>query len=90
MLVIFPVAFPLTVLTTSEEFSGSLEFSHVREPPNFFKCEVRSAPFLVCNPFLNAMCRAQQIAGLQVSCGKGLIENISQAAPLQASTGEHS
>ena len=36
--------------------------SHVREPPNFFQCEVRHAPFLVCNPFLDAICRAQQRA----------------------------
>ena len=74
MLVIFPVAFPLTVLTTSEEYSGSLEFSHVREPPNFFKCEVRSAPFLVCNPSLNAMCRAQQIAGCKCRVGKAWLK----------------
>ena len=37
--------------------------SHVREPPNFFKCEVRRAPFLVFNPVLDAICRAQQREG---------------------------
>ena len=40
---------------------------HVREPPKFFMCEVRRAPFLVCNPFLDAICRAQQRAGCIVS-----------------------
>ena len=50
---------PLTLFTTSEEYSSR----HVREPPNLFMCEVRRAPFLVCNPFLDAICRAQPPAG---------------------------
>ena len=33
--------------------------SHVREWPNFFKCEVRRAPFLVCNPSLDAISNVQ-------------------------------
>ena len=47
--------------------------SHVREPPNFFQCEVRRAPFLVCSPFLDAMCRAQQIAGCKCCVGKACL-----------------
>ena len=56
-----PITFPLTLLATSEEYQSWS--SHVREPPNFFKCEVRGAPFLVCNPFCDAICRAQPRAG---------------------------
>ena len=47
---------------------------HVREPPNFFMCEVRRAPFLVCNPFLDAICRAQQRAGRKCFMGKAALK----------------
>ena len=58
---------------------------HSRKPPNFFQCEVRRAPFLVCNPFLDAAtCKSQ------VFHGKGCFETRSQTAHLQARTGEHS
>ena len=59
---------PLTLFTTSAEYSGSLE-ADMSE----LKCEV-SAPFLVCNPFLNAMCRAQQIAGCKCFMGKAALK----------------
>ena len=45
-----------------------------RESPNLFKCEVRRAPLLVCNPLLNAMCRAQQIAGCKCCVGKACLK----------------
>ena len=64
--------------------------SHVREWPNFFKCEVRRAPFLVCNPSLDAICRAQQRAGCKCFMGKAALKTRSQAAHLQTRTGEHS
>ena len=35
---------PLTLFTTSEEYSSR----HVREPPNLCMCEVRPAPFPLC------------------------------------------
>ena len=36
---------------------------HVREPPNFFKCEVRNSSFLLSKSFLDATCRAEPPAG---------------------------
>ena len=57
-----PISFPLD---RTDDKWGILRQSwsrHVREPPNFFKCEV-SAPFLVCKSFLGCSLQAQPRAG---------------------------
>ena len=73
MLVTLPITFPFD--PTHDKW-GILKQSwsrHVCEPPNFFKCEV-SAPFLVYNPFLDAICRAQQRAGCNCFMGKAALK----------------
>ena len=47
MLPTLAVGFPLTLLTTSEEYSGSLEADMSENHPASFKCEVRNAPSLL-------------------------------------------
>ena len=60
-----------------------------REPANVFKCEVRSPSFL-SSKFLGCNLQGAARCRLQVFHGKGCFETRSQAAHLQARTGEHS
>ena len=63
MLVTSPVTFPLTVLTTSEEYSGSLEVDMSENHPTSSSVKWEILPFFLSKSFLDATCRAQPPAG---------------------------
>ena len=64
MLVTLPVTFPSTALTISQNTQASEV------------CEVRSPSSLLSKSFLNAICRAQPSAGLQVYMGKVCFQTV--------------
>ena len=64
MLVTLPVSFPSTALTISQNTQASEV------------CEVRSPSSLLSKSFLNAICRAQPSAGLQVYMGKVCFQTV--------------
>ena len=74
ILVILPATSPLTLFTTSVEYSGSLEADMSENHPTYSSVKWEVLPFLVYNPFFDAIRRAQQRAGCKCFMEKAALK----------------